>query len=89
MMTVTGQRLGLKTNALVEILNVKFDGGAKGGGEAAEFVAAGHAGIFPAYHMNKQTWISVLLDGTLTDEEVMGLVERSFRLVGDSDTRTA
>lgn len=81
-MTISGRKLGLGTDKLVEIINVKFDCGAKnGGGGAAEF-AAGRTGIFPAYHMNKRNWITIMLDGTLEDEEIMGLVERSFGLTG-------
>ena len=38
----------------------------------------GRNGIFPAYHMNHRKWVSVLLDDTLTDEEVMFLIEKSF-----------
>lgn len=37
-------------------------------------------GIYPAYHMNRKYWISVALDGLLTDDEVMALVSESFRL---------
>ena len=38
------------------------------------------AGVYPAYHMNHCLWISVLLDDTLSDEEVMVLVQRSYDL---------
>ena len=38
------------------------------------------AGIYPAWHMNHRTWISVLLDDTLSDDSVMDLVSDSFRL---------
>lgn len=37
-------------------------------------------GVFPAYHMNHRLWITVLLDDTLADEEVMRLAENSFAL---------
>jgi O-6-methylguanine DNA methyltransferase len=37
-------------------------------------------GIYPAYHMNHSKWISVVLDDTLADRDVMDLVEESFRL---------
>ena len=37
-------------------------------------------GIYPAYHMNHSKWISVMLDDTLEDGDVMDLVEESFRL---------
>lgn len=35
------------------------------------------AGIYPAYHMNKKYWISVILDDTLPDEEIFELVRAS------------
>ena len=37
-------------------------------------------GIYPGYHMNHRTWISVVLDETLSDETVMCLIETSFDL---------
>ena len=36
--------------------------------------------IFPAYHMNKNNWITVVLDGELPDELVFELVQKSFLL---------
>jgi predicted DNA-binding protein (MmcQ/YjbR family) len=36
--------------------------------------------VVPAYHMNKEHWISVILDGTMTDEEIIPLIEDSFFL---------
>lgn len=40
-------------------------------------------GIYPAFHMNHSKWISVVLDDTLDDRDVMDLVEESFGLTGD------
>ena len=40
-------------------------------------------GIYPAYHMNHKKWISVVLDDTLDDRDVMDLVDESFRLTND------
>lgn len=37
-------------------------------------------GIYPAYHMNHSKWISVVLDDTLEDGDVMDLIDMSFRL---------
>ncbi len=37
-------------------------------------------GIYPAYHMNHKKWISVTLDDTFDDRDVMDLVDESFRL---------
>lgn len=37
-------------------------------------------GIFPAYHMNKPRWVSLLLDGPLPDEGIIGLLLISYDL---------
>ncbi len=37
-------------------------------------------GIFPAYHMNKEHWITVLLDGTIPEEEICSLIDVSYEL---------
>ena len=36
--------------------------------------------VVPAYHMNKEHWISVILDGTMADDEIIPLIEDSFLL---------
>ena len=48
----------------------------------ADFLRSVYEGVTPAYHMNKQHWISVILDGSMTEEEV-------FRLICDSHALTA
>ena len=37
-------------------------------------------GIFPAYHMNKTHWITILLDGTLPEPELFWLLDESYTL---------
>lgn len=36
-------------------------------------------GIYPAYHMNKKSWVSIILDDTVPDERIMGMLEVSRR----------
>lgn len=35
-------------------------------------------GIMPAYYMNKQHWITALLDGTVPEDKVFDLIDMSF-----------
>ena len=35
-------------------------------------------GFRPAYHMSKSSWISVLLDETVSDEQIFPLIELSY-----------
>lgn len=37
-------------------------------------------GIYPAFHMNHKTWISVVLDDTICDDKIMKLIQGSFDL---------
>ena len=61
----------------VDVINLKAD---------ENRIAALHKirGIYPAYHMNHGKWISVMLDETLDDRDVMDLVDESFRLTSNA-----
>jgi len=56
----------------VEILNVKLD-------KDKIKPLLERKGFYPAYHMNKENWISILLDDTIRDEEIMTYVEESHQ----------
>lgn len=36
--------------------------------------------VVPAYHMNKRHWVSIILDGSMTDAEITTLLRDSYRL---------
>lgn len=36
--------------------------------------------VVPAYHMNKTHWISVILDGSVPDADVIAMIRESYRL---------
>ena len=57
----------------IEILNLKLDDKV---GESLKI-----RGIYPAYHMNKKSWVSIVLDDSLSDEEIMAYVQVSYSLV--------
>jgi predicted DNA-binding protein (MmcQ/YjbR family) len=37
--------------------------------------------IIPGYHMNKKYWNTVLVDGTISDSMIEGLIDHSYQLV--------
>ena len=57
----------------IDVLNLKAD-------ENKTIALHKIRGIYPAYHMNHKKWISVTLDDTLEDRDVMDLIDESFRL---------
>ncbi len=44
--------------------------------EAAFFMQ--QDGIFKGYHISRGSWISILLDGTVSLEAIYGLIDESF-----------
>ena len=44
-------------------------------------------GIIPAYHMNKQNWITVILDGTVPEERVYDLLDMSYRATASAKVK--
>lgn len=43
-----------------------------------------YASVLPGYHMNKKHWITVLMDGSISDKEVRAWTEQSYLLVAAS-----
>lgn len=75
-MDVPASRLGLSETAAdetVDILNVKVD-------PDDAIVLQLADSIMPAYHMNKENWISIAIEGDMPDTFVLDLLETSHRL---------
>lgn len=70
-MDIPQRYLGLKSDTISDVMNVKCDPILIGS-------FCKEKGIFPAYHMNKNHWISVLIDGTVPDERLKMLINISF-----------
>ena len=71
LMKISWDKLEKVREGQVEAINLKHD-------QVADLLSK--KGIYPAFHMNKRYWISVALDDTLSDEEVLELIERSWSL---------
>lgn len=76
-MVIPRERLGLYGEGTVEVVNLKCDpllaGSLRDG-----------VGIFPGWHMNHVNWITVLLDGTVSFQDLTPLLDLSYRLTGGS-----
>ena len=46
----------------------------------AEFLRQVYVSVVPAYHMNKVHWNSILLDGSIPDEEIKAMIRTSYTL---------
>ena len=45
-----------------------------------DFWKSAYAAVIPGYHLNKRHWISVILDGSMKDEEILPLIADSYQL---------
>ena len=71
LMKISWDKLEKGREGLVEAVNLKHD-------QVSDLLVK--KGIYPAFHMNKRYWISVPLDDSLSDEEVLELIEKSWNL---------
>ncbi len=49
--------------------------------EWRDFWRSVYDSVVPAYHLNKQHWNSVILDGTVPDEEIKRMIRESYALI--------
>ncbi len=47
----------------------------------AQILRGMHKSIIPGYHMNKEHWNTIILDGRLPDELIYKLIDDSYNLV--------
>lgn len=72
---VSKDKLGIVGNEIVDVINVKCDPALIGSLRMKK-------GFFPAYHMNKNNWISILIDGTVPEKEIRNLIDLSYEMTG-------
>ena len=71
-MGVEKDKLGLSGAEYVDVINLKIDD------MMFRDILVQQEGILPGYHMNKEHWITVLLDGTVEEAKVYDLIDVSF-----------
>ncbi|MBQ3890458.1 MAG: methylated-DNA--[Lachnospiraceae bacterium] len=43
--------------------------------------------VLPGYHQNKEHWNTVILDGSIPDEDIKIMIEESYVLISDSPSK--
>lgn len=70
---VSADKLGLPEAGIIDVLNVKSDPLLIGS-------LRGQDGYFPAYHMNKEKWLSIQLGKPELDDAIKDLLSLSYEL---------
>ncbi len=72
-MNVPKEKLALEGKGEVDIIDIKCSPDMIGSLRLSK-------GFLPAYHMNKEHWITVLLDGSVEIEKIKQLIDLSYDL---------
>lgn len=73
LMNVNKEKLNMDDGGEIQILNVKCDP------ELVDILRKKDA-ILPAYHMNKEHWVSIVLDGSVPEDDITHLLDLSYDL---------
>lgn len=73
LMVLPRHKLGLPSHEAAEIMDLR------GPKEGMASLIDGEK-YFPGWHMNKKSWYTVVLDGTLPDEEIFQRIDESYQL---------
>ncbi|WP_199884134.1 MmcQ/YjbR family DNA-binding protein [Anaerosinus massiliensis] len=76
-MNIPKSKIGLGEEEMIDILNVKCDP------DMREFLR-NEEGILPAYHMNKEHWLSIVLESSFPKNEIYNLIDISYKLTQGS-----
>lgn len=75
LMTLPRNKLGLPSDEIAEIIDLRINPS-----RMAETVD--NARFFPGWHMNKKSWYTVILDGSVPTEELFRRIDESYALAG-------
>lgn len=71
LMNIDKTKLGEDVSKEIEVINVKLNP------KTIESLLT-QEGFYPAYHMNKKYWITIILDDTLDDKVIMKYIDESY-----------
>ena len=78
---VSPAKLGLSGDEHIDVLNVRT------GDLIMRDLLLRQNGFFPGYHTDRGSWISILLDGTVTLKEICFLIDTSYRVTASAKTK--
>lgn len=74
LMQVEKSRLGLEEESMADVINVKCEPDMVG-------LLTQTYGFLPGYHMNKKYWITMLLDGRVSEAKILDFLDLSYDLI--------
>ena len=79
-LTVSLRKLGFDNDGDAEIVDLRMEPGFLDQRDKNRYL--------PGYHMNKKSWFTIVLDGSVPTEEIYSLIDESYRLAGKKNSKT-
>ena len=73
LLTLLESKLGIESDKVVEVIDLRYQK------EEIENILK-EPNIFPGYHMNKKSWITIKLDETIDTKKIYSLIDNSYNL---------
>ena len=74
-LSVKGSKIGLNCDEIIEVIDLRAPVD-----EVPKLIV--QPDIYPAYHMNKKHWFTIVLDGSIPIEEIYKYIDKSYELAG-------
>jgi len=85
---VTVLKLMDKVYALISVRDDQLNLSLKCDPELAEVIRNQYPSITPGYHLNKRHWNTLIIDGSIPDDEIRSQIDHSYALIAKSLSRT-
>lgn len=72
-LTISEEKLGIKSDKIVEAIDLRYQK------EKIENIVDNEK-VFPGYHMNKKSWITIKLDESVDTDTIIELIDNSYNL---------
>lgn len=80
LLTIKKEKLGIKSDEMIEIIDLRYQK------DSIDTIIDNDA-IYPGYHMNKKSWITIRLDNKIETKEIIELVDNSHNLSEESRSK--
>ena len=72
-MTISERKLGIDSDKIIEVIDLRFQKDETG--KVIDLI-----GIFPGYHMNKKSWITIKMNECINTQKIFHLIDNSYEL---------
>ena len=72
-LSVRADKLGFDSDEIIEVIDIRADKE-----RVPQLLKSDN--IYPAYHMNKKSWITIVLDGSMNISQIFKMIDESYNL---------